>query len=89
LSEEIDEKGLEKVAERYLRRKEIQELGLSLDEVKSALLQHARQRSGCVNCIYSAPYKGKLSWTTRSCVLGLNQNTCGDAYKPIVKVAER
>lgn len=88
----VDEEGLKKVAERFLKRQEVRELGLSLDEAKQVLLEHAKRFAGCVNCVYSSPYHGKFSWpyhgkfswTSRHCVLGLAQSTC-NMYKPIIQ----
>jgi hypothetical protein len=80
---EVDGEALTRVAERFLRRKETRELGLSLEDVKQVLLQHAQRYGGCVNCAYSSPYHGRFSWTARHCVLGLRQDTC-KMYKPII-----
>ena len=85
MSEQINEKGLEAVAKRFMRRSEIKDWGLSLEEVKATLLQHARQYGGCINCVYSAPAKGKLSWKGRTCILGLAQNSCGGMQKKLIK----
>jgi len=81
---EIDEEGLEKVAERFLRRNEVQAMGLSLEDVKKVLIAHAQKYGGCVNCVYSKPYRGRFSWVCRSCILGLSQSNC-NMRKPIVK----
>lgn len=72
----IDEEGLERVAKRFMQRREVTDLGLTLEDVKRVLLEHAKGYSGCVNCIYSGPYHGVFSWKARHCVLGLSQNTC-------------
>jgi len=81
---QVDEEGLTKVAERFLRRKEVRELGLSLDDVKKILLEHAKRYGGCINCVYSAPYHGRFTWFARHCVLGLRQDGC-PMHKPIIK----
>jgi hypothetical protein len=79
----IDEEGLQKLAQRFMKRREIKEMGLSMDDVKCVLLEHAKRCSGCVNCVFSAPYHGKFSWTTRHCILGLSQSDC-KMRKPII-----
>jgi hypothetical protein len=79
----VNEQGLNNVASRFLKRKEVEELGLSIDELKQVLLEHAKRFSGCINCIFSAPYHGKFSWTARHCILGLSQTGC-TMQKPIV-----
>ena len=77
---------LEKVAKRFMRRKEVAELGLSLDDVKRILAAHARRAGGCISCAYSSPYHGNFSWVARHCVLGLRQDNCG-MYKPMLDEA--
>ena len=86
----IDKKGrwisldaLEAVAKRFMRRREIALMGLTLEDVKRILAAHAKRVGGCVSCAYSSPYHGNFSWTARHCVLGLQQGSCG-MYKPIL-----
>jgi hypothetical protein len=44
----VDEEGLQKLAQRFMKRKEIKEMGLTIDDVKRVLLEHARKIGGCV-----------------------------------------
>jgi hypothetical protein len=82
----IDEDGLERVARRFFSRRDVKEVCPTIDDVKKVLLEHARMNSnGCVNCIYSSPYRGRLSWTNRYCSLGLKKGEC-NMRKPIVEV---
>jgi len=79
---------LERLVDRFMRRAEIKVLGLTREEVKAALIAHARQWGGCVNCLYSTPNpRGRFSWVARGCVLGLRQDTCG-MRRPIVEARE-
>jgi hypothetical protein len=81
----IDEDGLERVARRFFSRRDVRELCSTIDDVKKVLIEHARISSdGCVNCIYSSPYRGRLSWTVRYCSLGLKKEEC-HMRKPIVE----
>jgi hypothetical protein len=80
----VDEQALETVAQRFLKRAEVRELGLSLEDVKKVILEHAKKYSGCVNCAYSAPYHGRFTWLARHCVLSLSQTGC-TMCKPIVQ----
>ncbi len=79
----IDRKGLRMVAERFLKRHEVADLGLKIEDVEKVLLEHAKNYGGCINCIYSAPYHGRFTWLARHCVLGLRQDSC-PARKPII-----
>ena len=74
---------LEKVARRFMQRKEVKEMGLTLEDVKRVLAGHARRAGGCVSCAYSSPYHGRFSWVARHCVLGLRQDNC-TMYKPML-----
>ena len=85
-----DQEGLEKVVERYMHRNEIESYGLQKEDVERAIVEHARKTLGlnkevsCVNCIYSGPARGRMSWIARTCVLGFDEETC-KMFKPIVK----
>lgn len=80
---QVDKEGLRRVAERFLNRHEVADLGLTVEDVEKLLLEHAKRYSGCINCIYSAPYHGRFTWLARHCVLGLRQDNC-TMHKPIV-----
>ena len=60
-------------------------LDIDLDAVERAVLSAARQWGGCVSCRHSrasrnaeeyARKRGALPVTTRTCILGLRQETC-------------
>jgi len=60
-------------------------LDIDLDAVERAILNAAKQYSGCVSCRYSrasrnaeefARKRGTLPVMLRTCVLGLRQETC-------------
>jgi len=71
---------------------------LEYEDIARALIEHARQYGGCMSCVHSRPYKRMLDerleqgknirpadiWYARTCPLGLSQERCGSAYKPIV-----
>jgi len=53
--------------------------------VEKALRGHAKLWGGCVSCVFSRACKTPLpkadyaaEWTRRNCVLGLEQDTCGE-----------
>jgi hypothetical protein len=79
----VDEEGLTSVALRFLERKEVKEVRLTLEEVKRILLDRAKDHDGCINCIYSAPSNGRFSWIARRCIHGFKQ-PCG-RQKPIIQ----
>jgi hypothetical protein len=83
----IKEELLERVVKRFLRRKEIKELGLNKDEVRKVLIEHAKKYEGCIRCAYSAPRQGTFSWKARHCILQLSPQDCG-MYKPFLLTDE-
>ena len=80
---QINQEGLRKVAERFMQRKEVRDLGLTPEDVEKVLLEHAKRYGGCINCVYSAPYHGRFTWIARHCTLGLKQDNC-TMKKPII-----
>jgi hypothetical protein len=85
LTQHVDKEGLRKVAERFMKRQEVLDMGLKLEDVEKVLLEHAKKHGGCVNCVYSSPYHGRFSWTSRHCVLALEQTNC-IMHRPIIRI---
>jgi hypothetical protein len=82
----VNEEGLEKVAQRFFSRRDVKEVCSTIEEVKRILIEHAKRGGNkCVNCIYSSPYRGRLSWTSRYCVLGFKRGDC-NMHTPIITV---
>jgi hypothetical protein len=84
----VDEEALKAVVARYLDfRHAIDVLGLTEEDVRAAVLEHARQalacNEKCRNCAYSTWVPGYFSFRGRRCVLDLDEERCS-AQKPIV-----
>jgi len=85
MGENVNEDGLNKVAERFWGRRDVRDVCGDIETVKKILLEHARNpENQCMNCIYSAPYRGRLSWVKRYCVLKLKPNGKCPMQTPIV-----
>jgi hypothetical protein len=84
----VNEEALKAVVSRYLEfRSAIESMGLTEEDVKAAVLEHARQALAtgdkCRNCGYSTWIPGCFSFRGRRCVLTLDEERC-QAQKPIV-----
>jgi hypothetical protein len=84
----VDEEALKAVVERYMDfRYAIESLSLTEEDVRVAVLEHARQalavNEKCRNCGYSTWVAGQFSFRARRCVLDLDGQRC-QAQRPIV-----
>jgi hypothetical protein len=84
----VDEEALKAVVERYMDfRYAVESLSLTEEDVRVAVLEHARQalavNEKCRNCGYSTWITGQFSFRARRCVLGLDEQRCR-AQRPIV-----
>jgi hypothetical protein len=84
----VDEEALKVVVVRYIEfRSAIESLHLTEEDVRTAVLEHARQAlvtgDKCRNCAYSTWVPGYFSFAGRQCVLNLSKERC-QAQRPIV-----
>jgi len=81
----INEEGLNKVVERFWNKRDAREICGSVEVLRKVLLEYAKNTTDqCVNCIYSSPTRGRISWSKRYCALKLKPNGNCPMHTPIV-----